>query len=240
MKANKNNEHKDKSKTCKEISFGKKQKKINPPHIKKYPAANRNLKRNPINLAKIEKKKNEGKGYISENNISYDYDQTIFRDEHMILKFNLFEQIKKKNWDKCICKLEINKKSSIIYGTGFFCNIPSKEMKVLITNNHCIDSNVLNEKGLIKYFINNAGIEQEKYINLSIERFIYTEEKNDFTIIEIKDEDCIDYFIEIEENGIEENELKDQIVFSLQYQEAKELPFISEKLFLLMSKIMNI
>ena len=235
MKVKKNNKHNNKNKTkiklnSKEISFEKEKNKINPLHTRKFSATNRNLKRNSINPANIRKKRNEGKGNISEKNISFDYDPKLMQDEYMILRFRLFDQIKEKNWDKSICKLEVNKKTGTIYGTGFFCDIPSKEMKVLITNNHNIDSNVLNEKGLIKYFINNNGIEQEKYLNLRMDRFTYTEEKNDFTIIEIIDEDCIDYFIEIEENGVDENELKDQLAFSLQYPDGKDLSFSSGRI----------
>ena len=129
--------------------------------------------------------------------------------------------------DKCICKLEVDKNNHKVYGKGFFCEIPSKEMKVLITNNHNIDSTVLSKRGKLKYFINNNGDEYEKFLNLGINRYTYTEKKNDSTIIEIKDEDCIDYFIKVEENNNEEDVLKYENVFTLQYPETKDLSFSS-------------
>ena len=100
-------------------------------------------------------------------------------------------------------------------------------MKVLITNNHNIDSTVLNKRGKLKYFINNNGDEYEKFLNLGIERYTYTDDINDFTIIEIKDEDCIDYFIKVEENNNEENVFENENVFTLQYPEGKDLSFSS-------------
>ena len=60
MKAKKNNEYNDKTKTklnSKEILFEKEKNKINPPQTQKFFATNTNLKRNPINLVNIRKKK---------------------------------------------------------------------------------------------------------------------------------------------------------------------------------------
>ena len=49
--------------------------------------------------------------------------------------------------DKCVCKII----TKINQATGFFCNIPQKEIKVLITNNHVIDEDYLNKENRIVY-----------------------------------------------------------------------------------------
>ena len=72
-------------------------------------------------------------------------------------------------------------------GTGFFTKIPykSKLLPVLITNNHVINQDdILNNKK-ISLYLNNDGI--TKTIKLDNNRMMYTNEKLDVTIIEIKD-----------------------------------------------------
>ena len=214
--------------TSNSIHIGTKEKqkqKKNPPQPKKSIEVNKILKSKFIRpFSNVRNKKSENK--INLININ---DEKIIEDQNIIMRLSFFNQIKKKNWDKCICKLEVDKNNHKIYGTGFFCEIPSKEMKVLITNNHNIDSTVLSKRGKLKYFINNNGDEIEKSLNLGINRYIYIEKKNDFTIIE--DEDCIDYFIKVEENNNEEDFLKYENVFTLQYPETKDLSFSSGQIF---------
>ena len=72
-------------------------------------------------------------------------------------------------------------------GTGFFTKIPykSKLLPVLITNNHVINQkDILNNKK-ISLYLNNDGI--TRTIKLDNNRMMYTNEKLDVTIIEIKD-----------------------------------------------------
>ncbi len=89
--------------------------------------------------------------------------------------------------EKCICKIK-NKKGR---GTGFFCKISyeNKTIPVLITNYHIIDENILKESKLINITLN----DDEKDINIKIDgkRLIYTSEKYDTTIIEIKSNDNV-------------------------------------------------
>ena len=76
-------------------------------------------------------------------------------------------------------------------GTGFFTKIPykSKLLPVLITNNHVINKDdILNNKKFSIYLNNDKKI---KRIELDNNRLIYTNEKLDITIIEIKDNDNI-------------------------------------------------
>ena len=75
-------------------------------------------------------------------------------------------------------------------GRGFFCRIPynKKILLVLITNNHIINKKYIYEKGRIELNINAHLF----YIKLDYdERRIYSSEKYDVTIIEIKECDGI-------------------------------------------------
>ena len=73
-----------------------------------------------------------------------------------------------------ICKIE-NKKGD---GTGFFCKILNK--KLLITNNHIINEEIIKNKNIIKVKINDNKIRKEIRI-----KDYYTSIKYDTTIIEI-------------------------------------------------------
>ena len=93
-------------------------------------------------------------------------------------------------------------------GTGFFCKIPfpdkNKLLTVLITNNHVINETSLNKKE-IKILFNN----KLKSIRLK-NRITYTNEDYDVTIIQIKEEDGVKNYLELEEHmiyDITDNEL---------------------------------
>ena len=98
-----------------------------------------------------------------------------------------------------------------IKGTGFFCKISlpnqNNKLNVLITNNHIIDENIIENKEITTIYINN----EFKKLKLN-NRIIYTDKKYDITIIEIKIDDKIkcDYF-EYEKNDIIENNIKESI-----------------------------
>ena len=106
--------------------------------------------------------------------------------------------------DKLAKSVELSKNSvcKIInggkYGTGFFCNISSKHIKVLITNNHVLDQNFLDQEKTL-YYLDGECI--KKNINIEGDRFKYTDENLDCTIIEILEkEDKILHFLEGDEN----------------------------------------
>ena len=73
-----------------------------------------------------------------------------------------------------ICKIE-NKNGN---GTGFFCKILNK--KLLITNNHVIDEEIIKNNNIIKVKLNDNKIKKDIVI-----KDYYTSEKYDTTIIEI-------------------------------------------------------
>ena len=123
-------------------------------------------------------------------------------------------------------------------GTGFFTKIPykSKLLPVLITNNHVINQDdILNNKK-ISLYLNNDGI--TKTIKLDNNRMMYTNEKLDVTIIEIKDkkdninnkyleldDEIINYF-KLNKNE-EENDINNiystDSIYLINYPENKEV-----------------
>ena len=85
--------------------------------------------------------------------------------------------------NNCVCRIYINN----CEGTGFFTKIPYKSqlLPVFITNNHVINQDdILNNKYFSVYLNNDKII---KRIKLNNNRLMYTNEKLDITIIEIKE-----------------------------------------------------
>ena len=125
----------------------------------------------------------------------------------------IINQMKRKIFKIC---LENGKK-----GTGFFCKIPSinnKELKVLITNNHLINL----EMERITISINNDKILKEIELN---DRIKYTNREYDITIIEIKETDNINDYLELDENIMkkEKNIYIKNSIYILQYPGGKKL-----------------
>ena len=85
--------------------------------------------------------------------------------------------------EKCICKIyiEIKEENKLKTGTGFFCDIPSKKMKVLFTNNHVLDEEFIKTQSTLIYY--NYKNEKKVLINLGLQRFKYTNKELDCTII---------------------------------------------------------
>ena len=105
--------------------------------------------------------------------------------------------------EKNIFKIKIGKKQ----GTGFFCKIPFPDkdnmIPVFITNNHII--NLKEDKIIIK-------IKEEKesrIINLN-NRIKYTNKEYDITIIELKENDDIKNYLELDDNII--NDLNEEYI----------------------------
>ena len=78
-------------------------------------------------------------------------------------------------------------------------NIPSKKriIKAFITNNHVINQNYLDNENYLLFSIVddiNEDISKEIKLDLKKTRIKYTNEKNDFTVIEILPEDNISNF----------------------------------------------
>ncbi len=130
----------------------------------------------------------------------------------------IMEQMKKKVCNVCV--------GDGVKGTGFFCKIPSfdnKLLPVLITNNHIINESILNKKKKISLTINNL----DKTIILD-NRETYTDKKYDITIIQIKEEDGINDYLEIDENINHKSELtyEGESIYLLHYPQSEEI-FVS-------------
>ena len=99
----------------------------------------------------------------------------------------------------CICKISTENGPK---GTGFFCKIPFPDFEhllpILITNNHIIDeSNLENERNKVILYLNNDN--EIKEIKLE-NRIKYTNKEYDITFIELKENDGITKFLELDEN----------------------------------------
>ena len=105
-----------------------------------------------------------------------------------------------ENIKECICNIEqeikIKGKKKEVIGLGFLCNIPSKNMKAFITYNHVIDYEFLNNEQKIMYY---DYKKEKKEINIKLDRYKYTNEKIDITIIEIIEQDNIKNYLEIDD-----------------------------------------
>ena len=102
-----------------------------------------------------------------------------------------------------LCLIECSDKTN---GTGFFCLIPfpdkTKQIPVLMTNNHILSKDDITEDKIINFEMNH-----KKYRILIESRKVYTNENYDITIIELKKRDGLDYnkFLEIDDSVNVEN-----------------------------------
>ena len=125
----------------------------------------------------------------------------------------ILEQMKKK-----ICKINTGIKN----GIGFFCKIPYPDynnlLSVLITNNHIIDELIFKNKKKITLSINN----EDKDIELE-NRIKYTNKKYDITIIEIKKEDKIGDYLELDNIKRSNKSYIGESIYILHYQRSKKI-----------------
>ena len=137
--------------------------------------------------------------------------------------------------EKNICHIIIimkNKQTTTIKGTGFFSKLPfptkEKMLPVLITNNHIINHEMMNLPDLKISII----IKEEEKIKTIIlknddNRLKYSNKENDITIIEIKEKDNINNYLELDDiiiddiiNGINKSiEYIYQTIYIIQYSE---------------------
>ena len=102
-----------------------------------------------------------------------------------------------------ICKIRINQTN----GTGFFCKIPyeNNTMNVLMTNYHILNEKYYNQNEELDLFINDDT--DVRIINLKIKRITYFNEVFDLTLIELKEGDNINNYLELDDN-LFKNEIK--------------------------------
>ena len=118
----------------------------------------------------------------------------------------------------CVCKIRINCGGF----TGFFCRVNA--MNFLMTCDFIIDENYIkNNKEIILSLDNDKEI---KKIDLGIQREIYCNEQYSTTFIELKEEDEIKNYLELDDNLFQVDEkdyYEDQSIYDLQYIEGKEI-----------------
>ena len=153
----------------------------------------------------------------------------IINEANEIIDCDLIEKIFNSKVKKCVCKIKqeikIEDCLTLRTGTGFFCNIPSKDIKVLVTNNHVLDKEFLNKENKLTIFIE----DEKKELNLEITRLKITDKEFDFTIIEILEEDNISYFLEIDEY-INTDDYANEQIFSFQYPGGFKLKYSHGKI----------
>ena len=117
----------------------------------------------------------------------------------------------------CICKIKIREAS----GTGFFCKIPlgkNESLNVLMTNYHILDEKYYEDNKEIHLLLND---EKEAFVIEQLtERKTYFNKGYDITIIELKEEDGIKNFLELDDNLFKEKEkvfYEDKSIYVLQY-----------------------
>ena len=129
---------------------------------------------------------------------------------------------------KRICKIKLEEGNKT--GTGFFLNIMMDKwnysLKVLITNIHVLNEDDLKPGKKINFSMNN---DEEIYeIEIDKERKIYTSQKYDISIIEIRVGDKVgaDSFFEIDDNIFNPvYNFKNKTIYLLHYPKGKEMYF---------------
>ena len=97
----------------------------------------------------------------------------------------------------CICKIIING----AFGTGFFCKVPlneNKNINCLMTNYHVLKEEYFKDNKEIDLLLNDDN--EAIKIDLKIKRIIYYNKEYDITIVEIKEEDKIKEYLELDDN----------------------------------------
>ena len=134
----------------------------------------------------------------------------------------ILEQMK-----NCICKIKIKGAT----GTGFFCKVQIDEnniIKFLMTNYHVIDEEYINENKEIDLTLNDDN--EGKIIDLNIKRIIYYNKEYDTTLIELKEEDKIKEYLELDDNLFKDNEnalYKEKSIYILQYPKSEDACCVS-------------
>ena len=157
-----------------------------------------------------------------------------------MLKSEIDELFKKED---CMCLTNFETEINGItnnngLGTGFFCNLNNSYIpfkKALFTNNHILNKDSISQGKKIKIIYKQNPV----IIEMTNKRKAFTNEKLDYTCIEIFDEDEIANFFDIDNSVINnKSSLEDQELFVLQFNETKNLLFSSGKILHIKNNIM--
>ena len=121
----------------------------------------------------------------------------------------------------CVCKIKVKGAS----GTGFFCKVPlgnNQTIKCLMTNHHVIDEQYYNQNKEINLLINDD--KDIKSIDTNSKRITFFSENYDIAIIQLKETDKIQNFLDLDENLFIDKEnvyYVNKSVYILQYPKGK-------------------
>lgn len=152
-------------------------------------------------------------------------EQDYINESNEIIDAVQLKKITQPEIQQSICKIyrKVNN-SKTISGTGFFCSVPTKNIKLFITNNHVLDQDFLDNEKKLVYFIYDDQKEIKREINLEISRYKFTDVDLDYTVIEILKRDNILYFLKVDKL-INSEDYKDQQVFSYEFPGGKNLKY---------------
>ena len=151
--------------------------------------------------------------------------ESLFLDYPDIITYERLRTILEQ-MENCICKIKTENEA----GTGFFCKIPFPNLKnqlsVLITNNHIINKELLSKPNA-KISFSTKNDKNSKEISFhGRKRMTFSKDKYDTTIIEIRNEDNIKNFMELDDAIINDifkdennniNEFENQSIYIIQY-----------------------
>ena len=155
-----------------------------------------------------------------------DKKESILRGYPNLISYECSKKIMNQ-MENNICKIIIDEEQ----GTGFFYKIPFPDVNnmipVFITNNHIINEELLYKKdAIIEINIHNES--NIKKLNLN-KRKKYTNKDYDTTIIEIKKEDEINNYLELDDNILNDiikndnknKNYRDETIYIIQYPKGK-------------------
>ena len=153
--------------------------------------------------------------------------ENIINDGHEIIDYELLKDNLNSGIENCLCKLEIENKNDnkVVYGTGFFCDIPMKNIKVFITCNHLLSRDFIEKESKLAFYTHKN---EKKEINLK-NRYIITDENHDFTLIEVLKEDDIKDFLSIDESLYLKNYIG-EIIYIPQFPNGGKLKYAQGKI----------
>ena len=154
--------------------------------------------------------------------------ESLFTNNPNMITFECYEKIGAQ-MENCICQID----RGDAMGTACFCKIPFPDLEhtlpVLITNNHVIDEELLFKKnGKIRISIKKENNFKEIYLD-GRKKMTFSENNLDITIIEIKEEDNIKNFLELDDKIINNiikndninNKFDGESIYIIQYPNSK-------------------
>ena len=99
----------------------------------------------------------------------------------------------------CVCKIKIGNVSA----TGFFCKVPFINIIFLMTNFHVISEEHTKKNKEINILLNDE--KEDLVIDLSINREKYFSKEYDIALIELKENDGIKEYLELDDNILKNN-----------------------------------